>query len=155
MTLVLSACEHDRRVASAGGNWPGAECRRLGEALQLDPVESTNAALRIFRHQVVPRARETGRTFPGYAAWLSQVTEAVRQHVVTDGGDASDRAQGEFEELMPPILATHDLQMRAAMGEQTRFREMARNITKRMRCQDDGRRAAAVAHLESEYALPR
>lgn len=155
IVLMLGACMRDRPVKTAGERWPDAECRRLGEDDQLDPVALTDAALRIFRNQVMPRARETGRTFPGYAAWMSEVTSAVRRHEVTDAGEASDRAQEEFEGLMPPIPATHDLEKRAAMREQTRFREMARNITRRMHCQEDARRATAVAHLQSEYVLPR
>ena len=149
IALMLGACMRDRPVTAASERWPDAECRRLGEDDQLDPVALTSAALLVFRNQVIPRARETGRTFPAYAAWMSEVTNAVRRHEVTDAGEASDRAQDEFEGLIPPIPATHDLENRAAMREQTRFREMARNITKRMRCQMDARRATAVANIRS------
>ena len=89
----IGGCDEDTDVLSASSRWPDSECHRLGEDFQVDPRLSTDAALQIFRNQVLPRARSSGRTFPAYQAWLNEMTDSVRRHEQSDGGDASDNAQ--------------------------------------------------------------
>lgn len=153
--LTTCGCTEDADLTSTSNVWPDAECRRLGLDFQVDPQASMDAALSIFRDRVLPHARDSGRRFPGYHAWLMDVRDAVRRHELIDGGDASDGAQAELQTFIPPIPPEmRDTMTRAALREQTQFREMARNITKRMRCQSDERRGVASEHLRSTYDLP-
>src|SRR5687768_8934094 len=92
---AIWGCTDDGDVSSAGDRWPDAECRRLGEDFQVDPKGSIDAALRVFRNQVLPRARESGQSFPAYRDWLNEVTDAVRRHEVSDSGEAGNLAQAE------------------------------------------------------------
>jgi hypothetical protein len=154
--LTITGCTESGQVAHASDGWPDAECRRLGLDYQLDPHISIDAALKVFHNQVLPQAKASGHNFPAYYNWMVAVTEAVRRHELTDGGEASDLAQGELAPFIPQISPEiRDLETRAALREQTQFREMAKNITKRMHCQTDDRRSAAIDHLWSTYALPR
>lgn len=156
MMPALAGCAGDAEVHPSGQRWPDTECHRLGEDFQVDPVLSVDAALRVFRNQILPDARDTGRSFPGYNQWLDEVAEAIRRHEVTDAPTASAAAQPEFDLWVSRVdVPRRDAMTRAAIREQTNFAQMARNLTKRMRCQADERRVAAIDHLRSTYFLRR
>lgn len=134
--------------------WPDAECRRQDEAFPQDPVRTTDSALKTFRNLILPQARASQRSFPGYNHWMTEVGNAIRRHEVTDAGEASAAAQLEFKTWVSQFdVPMANTEQRAAIQEQTQFRLIAKRLTKQMRCQTDERRAAAIDHFSSAYAL--
>jgi hypothetical protein len=154
MTPVIAGCTRHGDIAAAPAAWPDAECHRLGLDFAIEPRIAVDGRLKILRTQMLPAARAGGRTFPGYDEWIGTLTDALRHHAITDGGDASRRAQDEFADYVPPMpTGSHDMYLLAAMREQTRFNLMAKIITEKMRCQTDQVRSDAADYITSDFAL--
>ncbi|UUL83967.1 hypothetical protein [Sphingomonas qomolangmaensis] len=159
---LVGCCLTGRPVVSENQGWPDAGCRRLGDDYKVDPVRTIDSGLKMFRENMLPQARNTGRRFPGYSTWMTEVGEAIRRHEETEATDASSAAQAEFDQWTPKFNRPpfsldqpqiQDMEKVAAIKAQTEFRLMAKSLTGRLRCQTDDTREAAANHFYANYKI--
>lgn len=115
----------------------GAELHRLGFEFPPQGGHRIEASLKIFREQMPPPARASGRDFPGYSDWMNALTCALQHHAITDGADASERAQQEFADYrtgrdVPDRGATVASPLRA--GAVIASADVARRDRERLAC---------------------